>query len=158
MMSSRCCAGSSTSNWQCGSRSRRPMCPHSISSSKTATSRPSIFRLQVSRAFKRGRIGRTNDAKTEFFPWQGIFYGQIGNKNSECPEFPGGLRLIALSKAGRMKAILFVDDHQVLAKLSCEILEMQGYRAVSAASGEEALQSSRNRVLTSWSRTSAWRV
>ncbi len=39
-----------------------------------------------------------------------------------------------------MKAILFVDDHQVLAKLSCEILEMQGYRAVSAASGEEALQ------------------
>ncbi len=39
-----------------------------------------------------------------------------------------------------MKAILFVDDHQVLAKLSCEILEMQGYSAVSAASGEEALQ------------------
>jgi CheY-like chemotaxis protein len=39
-----------------------------------------------------------------------------------------------------MKAILFVDDHQVLAKLSCEILEMQGYRAESAASGEEALQ------------------
>lgn len=39
-----------------------------------------------------------------------------------------------------MKAILFVDDHQVLARLSCEILEMQGYRAVSATSGPEALQ------------------
>src|SRR6516165_8889960 len=40
----------------------------------------------------------------------------------------------------RMKAVLFVDDHQVLADLSCEILEMLGYRAVSAYSGEEALQ------------------
>ena len=39
-----------------------------------------------------------------------------------------------------MKAILFVDDHQVLARLSCEILEMQGYRAVSACSGAEALR------------------
>src|SRR5205085_12416206 len=39
-----------------------------------------------------------------------------------------------------MKAILFVDDHEVLARLSCEILEMQGYRAVSAYSGEEALE------------------
>ena len=39
-----------------------------------------------------------------------------------------------------MKAILFVDDHEVLAKLSCEILEMQGYRAVSASSGAEALK------------------
>ena len=39
-----------------------------------------------------------------------------------------------------MKAILFVDDHQVLARLSCEILEMQGYRAVSAGNGEEALK------------------
>jgi CheY-like chemotaxis protein len=38
-----------------------------------------------------------------------------------------------------MKAILFVDDHEVLARLSCEILEMQGYRAVSAYSAEEAL-------------------
>ncbi len=38
-----------------------------------------------------------------------------------------------------MKAILFVDDHQVLARLSCEILEMQGYRAVSAFSGPDAL-------------------
>jgi CheY-like chemotaxis protein len=39
-----------------------------------------------------------------------------------------------------MKAILFVDDHEVLARLSCEILEMQGYHAVSAFSGAEALQ------------------
>lgn len=38
-----------------------------------------------------------------------------------------------------MKAILFVDDHEVLARLSCEILEMQGYRAVSAFNGEDAL-------------------
>jgi len=39
-----------------------------------------------------------------------------------------------------MKSILFVDDHQVLARLSCEILEMQGYRAVSAFDGQEALK------------------
>jgi len=39
-----------------------------------------------------------------------------------------------------MKAILFVDDHEVLARLSCEILEMQGYRAVSAYNGEDALR------------------
>lgn len=38
-----------------------------------------------------------------------------------------------------MKNILFVDDHEVLARLSCEILEMQGYRAVSAYDGEDAL-------------------
>ena len=38
-----------------------------------------------------------------------------------------------------MKAILFVDDHEVLARLSCEILEMQGYRAVCAFSASEAL-------------------
>jgi CheY-like chemotaxis protein len=39
-----------------------------------------------------------------------------------------------------MKAILFVDDHEVLARLSCEILEMQGYRAVSAFNGADALE------------------
>jgi CheY-like chemotaxis protein len=39
-----------------------------------------------------------------------------------------------------MKAILFVDDHEVLARLSCEILEMHGYRAVSAFNGEDALK------------------
>ncbi|HEX2330091.1 MAG TPA: response regulator [Candidatus Angelobacter sp.] len=43
-----------------------------------------------------------------------------------------------------MKAILFVDDHEVLARLSCEILEMQGYRAVSAYNGEEALRKFEN--------------
>jgi DNA-binding NtrC family response regulator len=39
-----------------------------------------------------------------------------------------------------VKAILFVDDHEVLARLSCEILEMQGYKAVSAYSAREALE------------------
>ena len=39
-----------------------------------------------------------------------------------------------------MKAILFVDDHEVLARLSCEILEMQGYRAVCAYNAGEALE------------------
>ncbi len=39
-----------------------------------------------------------------------------------------------------MKAILFVDDHEVLARLSCEILEMQGFRAVSAYSAHDALE------------------
>ena len=39
-----------------------------------------------------------------------------------------------------MKAILFVDDHEVLARLSCEILEMQGYRAVSAYNASAALK------------------
>lgn len=38
-----------------------------------------------------------------------------------------------------MRAILFVDDHEVLARLSCEILEMHGYRAVSAFNAQEAL-------------------
>lgn len=39
-----------------------------------------------------------------------------------------------------MKAVLFVDDHEVLARLSCEILETQGYRAVSAFNGRDALE------------------
>ncbi|ABF43029.1 response regulator receiver protein [Candidatus Koribacter versatilis Ellin345] len=39
-----------------------------------------------------------------------------------------------------MKQILFVDDHEVLARLSCEILEMQGYKAVSAYNAEDALR------------------
>src|SRR5512140_2046368 len=43
-----------------------------------------------------------------------------------------------------MKAILFVDDHEVLARLSCEILEMQGYRAVSAYNAKDALQKFEN--------------
>jgi DNA-binding NtrC family response regulator len=39
-----------------------------------------------------------------------------------------------------MKAVLFVDDHEVLARLSCEILETQGYRAVSAYNAHDALE------------------
>jgi len=38
-----------------------------------------------------------------------------------------------------MKAILFVDDHEVLARLSCEILQMHGYHAEYAYNGDEAL-------------------
>jgi CheY-like chemotaxis protein len=38
-----------------------------------------------------------------------------------------------------VKTILFVDDHQVLARLSCEILKTHGYRAVSAYDGLDAL-------------------
>ena len=39
-----------------------------------------------------------------------------------------------------MKAVLFVDDHEVLARLTCEILETQGYRAVSAYNAHDALE------------------
>ncbi len=39
-----------------------------------------------------------------------------------------------------MKTILFVDDHQVLARLSCGILEMAGYRAICAYNAAEALE------------------
>jgi DNA-binding NtrC family response regulator len=39
-----------------------------------------------------------------------------------------------------VKAILFVDDHEVLARLSCDILERHGYRAVSAYSARDALE------------------
>jgi len=39
-----------------------------------------------------------------------------------------------------MKAVLFVDDHEVLARLSCEILESQGYRAVCAYNAHDALE------------------
>lgn len=38
-----------------------------------------------------------------------------------------------------MKTILFVDDHEVLARLSCDILEVNGYRAISAYNGPDAL-------------------
>jgi CheY-like chemotaxis protein len=38
-----------------------------------------------------------------------------------------------------MKAILFVDDHEVLARLSCEILRMHGYRAECAYNAADAL-------------------
>lgn len=39
----------------------------------------------------------------------------------------------------QLKTILFVDDHEVLARLSCDILEMNGYHAVSAYNGPDAL-------------------
>ena len=55
-----------------------------------------------------------------------------------------------------MRAILFVDDHEVLARLSCEILEMQGYRAVSAYNGEERCASSMKMTSIFWSPISAW--
>ncbi len=38
-----------------------------------------------------------------------------------------------------MKAILFVDDHEVLARLACEILQHQGYRAEYAYNASDAL-------------------
>ena len=38
-----------------------------------------------------------------------------------------------------MKAILFVDDHEVLARLSCEVLKRNGYHADYAYNGTEAL-------------------
>ena len=38
-----------------------------------------------------------------------------------------------------MKAVLFVDDHKALARLTCEILQKQGYRAEYAFNGPEAL-------------------
>jgi CheY-like chemotaxis protein len=38
-----------------------------------------------------------------------------------------------------MKAILFVDDHEVLGRTSCEILQMHGYRAERVNSARAAL-------------------
>ena len=38
-----------------------------------------------------------------------------------------------------MKAVLFVDDHKALARLSCEILQKQGFRAEYAFDAMEAL-------------------
>lgn len=63
----------------------------------------------------------------------GIFSLQFGNKFKVCAMAPFSPR------ERSVKAILFVDDHEVLARLSCEILEMQGYRAVSAYSAADAL-------------------
>ncbi len=39
-----------------------------------------------------------------------------------------------------MKTILFVDDNQMLSRLSREILDMEGFRAICAYSGKEALE------------------
>jgi CheY-like chemotaxis protein len=38
-----------------------------------------------------------------------------------------------------MKAILFVDDHELLARVSCKILQMQGYQAEYAYNADDAL-------------------
>jgi CheY-like chemotaxis protein len=38
-----------------------------------------------------------------------------------------------------MKAILFVDDHELLARVSCKYLQMQGYHAEYAYNANEAL-------------------
>jgi DNA-binding NtrC family response regulator len=38
-----------------------------------------------------------------------------------------------------MKAILFVDDHEVLARLSCQIIQMQGYSADYAYNAGDAI-------------------
>lgn len=43
-----------------------------------------------------------------------------------------------------MKSILFVDDHEVLARLSCEILQMQGYHAEYAYNAADALRKFEN--------------
>ena len=43
-----------------------------------------------------------------------------------------------------MKSILYVDDHEVLARLSCEILQMQGYRADYAYNAADALNKFEN--------------
>ncbi len=38
-----------------------------------------------------------------------------------------------------MKAILFVDDHELLARVSCQLLRRQGYDADYAYNGQDAL-------------------
>jgi CheY-like chemotaxis protein len=76
-------------------------------------------------------------------PWTSFCRFRETNLAVEACSGAAGRRgdVFARATGGRfMKAILFVDDHEVLARLSCEILEMQGYRAVSAYSAEEALQ------------------
>jgi len=39
-----------------------------------------------------------------------------------------------------MKAVLFVDDNEVLCRLTCDILRLEGYRAVPAYNAAEALK------------------
>lgn len=39
-----------------------------------------------------------------------------------------------------MKAVLFVDDNEVLCRLTCDILRMEGYHAVPALNAAEALK------------------
>ena len=65
-------------------------------------------------------------------------------KPNREPVAPARCANPAVSRGVFMKTILFVDDHEVLARLSCEILEMQGYRAVSAYSASDALEKFEN--------------
>ncbi len=39
-----------------------------------------------------------------------------------------------------MKSVLFVDNNQLLSRLSCDILQREGYRAVPASNAAEALE------------------
>lgn len=39
-----------------------------------------------------------------------------------------------------MKAVLFVDDNEVLCRLTCDILRLEGYHAVPAYNATEALK------------------
>ena len=39
-----------------------------------------------------------------------------------------------------MKTVLFVDDNEVLCRLSCDILRLEGYRAVPAYNASDALK------------------
>jgi len=39
-----------------------------------------------------------------------------------------------------MKSVLFIDENQLLSRLSCDILQREGYRAVSACNAAEALE------------------
>jgi len=39
-----------------------------------------------------------------------------------------------------MKAVLFVDDNEVLCRLTCDILRLEGYHAVPAFNAAEALK------------------
>jgi len=39
-----------------------------------------------------------------------------------------------------MKTVLFVDDNEVLCRLTCDILRLEGYRAVPAYNAAEALK------------------
>ncbi len=40
----------------------------------------------------------------------------------------------------KVQTILFVDDNELLCRLSCDILRREGYRAIPAFSGAEALE------------------
>lgn len=55
-----------------------------------------------------------------------------------------------------MKRILFVNDNEVLARLSREILQMEGYQAVPAYSADPGAENSIARISMLWSPTLAF--